>query len=437
MDRRSFIRAAASVPLVGTVASCGSEELLGQQDALRIAVTWSGLELAAFRGVLDRVWSDTPVELISYGDQIDTVLDLRGPLRPDLLLLPQPGLLRDHLHELEPLDRLWPPESGDYADVWRKLLSGSGTSVYGVPFKAAHKSMVWYDRRLFGARGFEVPTTWNAWIALIDRIRADPRGTAPLALGAADGWVLTDFFENVLLSQERLAYTLLENWGGGTAWDRPGVASTLAALGDLWRRPHVFSGGVGRVLWQQFPDAVREVFEHHSAAMVVAPDFADAVVRQIYPDARDRDRSVGVFRFPALSVGGSPPLVAGGDFIALPKPARQQAWDLAESLVRPNAPNSWIRDHGGFLSAHRRTRVVSRSGEDHYAAEFRAVATSLAREPDVRFDLSDQLGAVGGQHGLQQVLTELLVRVNDGTSPRSAATAAVRELKRFEKRWGG
>ena len=140
--------------------------------------------------------------------------------------------------------------------------------------------------------------------------------------------------------------------------------------------------------------------------------------------AADPD-DIGVFTFPALAPGAAAPVVVGGDVMVLPKPSSDDAVDLVRRLSAPTAVDPWIRQ-GGFLVDGR----VS-----GYSPELTRLAEQLiAPNGLLQFDLSDQLGPVGGINGLWRVLTDFLVRIGDRGSAvvPQAVDAAVNELREVE-----
>ena len=72
---------------------------------------------------------------------------------------------------------------------------------YGVPMSMNVKSLVWYPKKAFEAKGYQIPTTIAELEALTNQIKAD--GTTPWCVGiesaGATGWVGTDWFEDFVL----------------------------------------------------------------------------------------------------------------------------------------------------------------------------------------------------------------------------------------------
>lgn len=403
------MRGAVLAPLMGVAAGCGGlARTAGLGDYVRVAVSWSAAELAAFQRVLAGRGSDDH-ELIPLGDDIGAALGASTTGRPDIVALPQPGHVAGNLDRLESLPaEVWQPY---YDQIWSEELPSARGEHFALPFKIAHASVVWYRKRVFAELGIEEPPkTWADWLELNELIIES--GQAPLALGGADGWLLARFFENVLLRSFSGTYDELAARPDARAWSSTSVREAFEMVATMWSRPGALAGGPDRALVQQFPDAVLEVFRYDRAAMVVAPDFAESVIRRFAGD----DADVGTFTFP-----GTGPLVISGDLLVLTSPASEAAVNLIKYLAAPDAPVPWITGTGGFIAANPKTDMR------HYSPTLRGLATDL-REREHRFGLSDQLGRLGGSEGLQRVLQDLLRALADRTSPRDAADAACEQM---------
>ena len=165
-------------------------------------------------------------------------------------MLPQPGLVPRHLADLEPMpDDL---AARGRVRLWDELLVHDGTT-YGVPFKTAHKSAVWYRPSVFREHGVQPPRLWSEWLTLNRTLTQ--AGVTPMALAAGDGWVLTDFLENVLLGIAPSVYLGLATATNPRPSQQPQFAAALRLLGTMWSAPDLLAGGVKESLVQQFPDA--------------------------------------------------------------------------------------------------------------------------------------------------------------------------------------
>ncbi|MEV4236619.1 ABC transporter substrate-binding protein [Nocardia sp. NPDC049737] len=424
--RRALLQAGWVLPL----AACAPQLLWGDSASIRIGVSWSGAELAAFRKVLAPMPFARSVDVIPMGDEVGTAFSAGGKSAPDIVLLPQAGQVRALVDDgkLRPVpDALWTDDQGArYPELWRQLLYHNGKP-YGVPFKAADKSMVWYDRQTVDKYHLGDPADWTIadWVDRIEVLAGTPMRL--LALAAADGWVLTDVFENVLRAESARTYDDLTTTSQDRVWDRPAVRETFANLARLWGRPHAIAGGAAVALTRQFPDAIREVFEHRRAAMVIAPDFAEPVVREsLRVSGRRSEEVVGIAPFPVTGLGGERPRIVGGDVMVVTRYAGSHADEVVTALAAPEAPLPWIQGDGGFIAPNIRTTV-------RYSALLDPIAR--AQSPWSAFDLSDQLGAVGGRNGLWRILTDFLVAIGDGAAerPDAAIDRAIAALDGFER----
>lgn len=417
-----MLRGAVLGPLAGLAAGCGDlARTAGLGDYVRIAVSWSAAELAAFQQVLDRRGL-TDYELIPLGDDIGAALGASTTGRPDVVALPQPGHVAGYLENLAPLpDGVW--QSG-YERIWPGEPPSPDGRHYALPFKLAHTSVVWYRKQFFAEHGLAPPRNWRDWLELNESI-IDLGGVAPLALGGADGWLLAQFFENVLLRMFSGTFDELTGPHEPELWNSADVRDAFELVAGMWGRAGTLSGGADRALVQQFPDAVLEVFRYGRAAMVPAPDFAESVIRRFARSPDELD-DVDTFTFPARD-GNAAPLAVAADLLVLTRPASGAAQDLIRYLATPDAPIPWIRDTGGFIAANPRT------DEGHYSQTLSRLADEL-RDNDIRFGLADQLGRLGGGEGLQRVLQDLLRGIAAGTSPAAAARAASQRMVDAELR---
>ncbi len=112
------------------------------------------------------------------------------------------------------------------------------------------------------------PKNWAEFLKTAQTV-ADS-GVEPVSVGGADGWTLTDWFENVYLSQagpekyDQLAQYKIK-------WTDPSVTRALTALAQLFGKPGLLTGGNSGALQTQFPASVTQTFsggDQPKAAMV-------------------------------------------------------------------------------------------------------------------------------------------------------------------------
>jgi len=367
---------------------------------------WSGVEQRHFELVLHAFSRQTGVSVTytSAGYSVPAFLQARlakGHL-PDVAFLPQPGLLRRYAaeHLLVPLNRIaGGAVDNNYNPIWRRLGSVGGT-LYGVWFKAANKSLIWYNIGIFERAGVVPPASMGALVSLADELSSS--GTPAFAVGGADGWTLADWFSNLYL---RLAgptrYDLLA--AHRIPWTDPSVKATLRLLARLLD-PSVIAGGPLGALATSYSGSVLETFATHpAAAMVFEGDFVAGVIRGEAGTLLGVDADA--FPFPPAARPG-PAVVAGGDAAVLMR--RSPAGDaLIRYLASPQAAAIWAA-RGGFVSPN-----INLDLSVYPDPISRSITRSLLEAgSNFRFSLSDLAPAsFGGTEGrgMRKILQEFLV----------------------------
>jgi alpha-glucoside transport system substrate-binding protein len=377
-----------TVAAAAGTGGCDSAQRAIAPERVVVTGVWNSTdkqeEMRKFMAVLDRFTERTGIP-VQYreppgGDQFVKTLyeDIAGGNAPDVALLAQPGLLETLAHcpgVLTPL-----PESvrqaakASYSDEWLRLGEIDG-NLYGLLFKAANKSLIWYDSGAL-AKGAQLPTTWPEFLGLAESVQ-QTRSSA-VAIGGADQWVLTDWFENVYLRQagsdkyDKLAKHEIP-------WTDPSVRQALVTLGELWGRPGLVAGNPATMKLDQ---SVKEVFDQHNAGMVFEGDF---LVNQVGASVGSAGLGTvaNFFGFPSFG-GPSPAVVAGGD-IAVMTRNNDSAAKLMQYLASPDSARIWAAE-GGLISANKNVPL-----DTYPDAVSRQSAADLIEAKVVRFDLSDLL----------------------------------------------
>ena len=185
-----------------TTAPAGVDASLRGQR-IEVLAVWSGTEQERFEQVIETFERATGVEVdyTSAGHGVPAELDARfaGGRPPDVAFIPQPGLLRRYAAEgrLVALDALATARvARNYGATWRELGSADGR-LYGVWFKAANKSLVWYNVGLFEQAGLVPADSIDGLLDIAWTLAGS--GVPAFSVGGADGWTLTDWFENLYL----------------------------------------------------------------------------------------------------------------------------------------------------------------------------------------------------------------------------------------------
>lgn len=424
-----LLRAAPPVTVLPLAAACTTG-----RDVVQIVVVWSGRELEMFRRVLD-TWKDRPlIQLISVGNGIESLLTsrIKAENPPHIAVLSQLRMLKDlqtHLYWLDPETVL---KVEAYTPLWWQNLLTVGETPYGVWLKATHKSVFWH--RL--STGLSPPDS----LAKLTNWLAGHDARQSLGIGAADGWVLTDWFENALLGANSVVYRGLAE--GTHSWDSLVVYKALKWLGSVWSIEGVLVHGPQRALLTQYDEAAVQVLGAGSGAGLTFE--GDFVGPALYPYQQEGlvEPELGTFRFPPLIPGGRQPLLVGGDFAVRFKTRNERTdadagrvvdWLAGREAAHRFAEYGFLTVHKGATKAEYLKELPGDVPRGSNLPELFAKLACQLREPtnsDIGFDLSDQLTgrlAGGDGQGIWQVLQEFFAEV---THPGSSLEEVV------EGTWG-
>jgi hypothetical protein len=317
------------------------------------------------------------------GDDLPTIVGTRveGGDPPDVAVLPQPGLLRSLAQRgdlVAASQGVIDGMAANFAPVWTDLGSVDGT-LYGVYFKADNKSLIWYDIGVFGDLAITDPASWDELIATSQNLVDN--GFAALAVAGADGWTLSDLFEDVYARTAGAdLYDQLTNHE--IPWTHDSVKEALAVIDELTGQPGVVAGGADGALQMGFVDAIVAVaggdavmVKGQSAVATIAQEEAGAVA----------GTDIAFFPFP--SIEGSPNTVLGGGDVAVALTDNPGAQALLEYLTTAEAVESWA-SIGGFVSPNQNLDLSVYPDDVS-----RGIAEGLVGAEVFVFDMSDLIGA--------------------------------------------
>jgi ABC-type glycerol-3-phosphate transport system substrate-binding protein len=399
------------------------KDLSGQ--SIEVAGAWGGSEQKSFQQVLDDFKSKThaTVKYTSFGDNLQAVLGprIKAGSPPDVAFVPNVGILQQFVQQgaLKPLSSDAVAEiDKNFAPVW-KTLATVDSKVYGVAFKGANKSTVWYRTAAFSDAGIDEPKTWDDFTKDLQTL-SDAGVANPLSIGGGDGWTLTDWFENVYI---RVAgaekYDQLSKHE--IKWTDDSVKKALQVLSQLWSKPNLIVGGSSGALQTLFPASVTNVFgDTPKGAVVYEGDFVATNIAQETKSKVGTDAKF--FDFPAIN--GSQPAVVGGADIAVPFKDNPAAQEFMKYLATPDAAAIWAK-LGGFTSPNKNLDFSTYSDDTT-----RKSAQALVNAGDsFRFDMSDLApAAFGGTPGSGEwkILQDFLAKPSDvdGTAKKLETAAA-------------
>ena len=384
----TVIAGVVALAAVTALASAKTSAKKGVSGSVQIVGVWTGAEESAFNAVLSGFKKANPGVKVTYkstGDNTPTVLAtaVAGGNPPDLASVSQPGLVNDFQKKgaLKNLDYAKGTLAREYpADIAN--IGKINGHIYGLLIKGANKSTVWYNVAAFKNAGVKPPATWAQFLAVGKTLKAS--GTPAYSIGGADGWTLTDLFENIYPRQAGPAkYALLTTHK--LKWTDKSVTAALNTMASVVGNSANLAGGTSGAVQTDFPTSVNNVFQNPpKAAMVIEGDFVPGVATV------KASPGTGYGEFPFPSINGSPPsVVIGGDTIVAfrDSPAIQA---FVKFLATPAAAAAWAKK-GGFATGnkHMPTSVYP-------DATTRATASAIAKAKYVAFDMSDQQPAAFG-----------------------------------------
>ncbi len=397
-------------------------------ETVSVSAVWGGSERKVFLKVLDEFEERTgaKVSFVPAQDPIISFLESKvaGGQPPDVAMLPQVGAIE------QAVANKWAKPVGpeaqkqlekNYAKGWQNLGAVDGKQ-YGVYFKAANKSLIWYNTRVFENAGVSEPKTWDDFMKTAQTVYDS--GVPPVSVAGAEAWTLTDWFENIYLSQagpekyDQLAQHKIK-------WTDPSVKEALTTLGEVFGKKGFVAGGADGALQTEFPASVKQTFkggDQPGAGMVFEGDMVSLPISETKAEV---GKDAKVFPFPA--VGAESPAVVGGDAaVALKDSKGAQA--LLTYLASPDAARIWA-EAGGFISPNKNLDLAAYPNDVQ-----RDIAKALiAAGDDIRFDMSDQapqsFGGTPGK-GEWKALQDFLKNPQDveGTQ-KTLETAAAKAYK--------
>ena len=428
---RSVFAVLASAALLATTACGGGggstkkadlPSLSGQN--LEVAAVWSGAEQKVFEKVIAGFERETgaTVAFTSTGDDIATVLNtkVKGNAAPDVAILPQPGLLTQFAQagSIKPLSADTVTQVDDnYASIWKDLGSVDGKP-YGVWVDASNKSTVWYNVPAFDQAGIQTPKNWDDFMKNAQTL-SDAGIATPVAIAGADGWTLTDWFENIYLrSAGADNYDKLSKHE--IPWTDDSVVKALTTMKELIGNKTLV-GDPGTALQTDFPGSVSKVFAKDPKSAIV---YEGSFVAGVIGDSSDYTVGDDANWFPFPAIDDSPESVVGGGDVAVQFNDSKATEALMMYLAGADAAKSMVST-GSFASANKNL-APSAYPDDNSRAVGQAIVDA---GNNFRFDMSDLApAAFGGTVGSGEwkILQDFLRDPSDpaGTAKSLEAAAA-------------
>jgi alpha-glucoside transport system substrate-binding protein len=383
-----------------------------------------GVEAKRFVDVLQPFERCTGITIVWQGSsdfeqRLKAAAKARSGL-PDLAAVAQPGLLRTLVGQglvHEAPEDLRTAAQHDYPPTWLAYGTVDG-KFYAPPLGANVKSLVWYSPQLFFAHQWQIPTTLPELLALSRRIKSDAKISpwcAGIQAGAATGWPLTDWVEDMVLREQPPGY------GPGEVYDKwvdhaikfndPLIEHAVDQVGSILRNPDWVNGGFGgvrsivRTTWQ---DAGLPIIDSGDCALYKMASFYGNVWPEgtsIGPDFSD---DIYAFPFPSAD-GKSQPLVVAGEFLAA-FDDREETQAVQAFMSSPDFVNAKAK-LGDWVSPNTKLDLGNvRNKVDQLTVRLLNTPNAL-----IRFDASDMMPAQVGTGTFWTEMTTWLDRPNTPT----------------------
>ena len=407
--RRRRIAVTVLVVAVGLAAASlaaaarGSHAKAGVNTAVSGSITFDGIwtsssgakQFADVIAAFNKKYPNVKVKYKPVGDNLPTVLStaVAGGHPPDMADIAQPGFVKQlaDQHKLKAITYARGAIARNFAPAWQKLGTFDG-KLYALVFKAANKSTLWYNVASFKAAGVKAPKTWTQLLSTAKTLKAS--GTPAYSIGGADGWTLTDLFENIYLRMWGPAkYASLS--AHKTKWTDSSVIAALKTMGQVLGDTANLAGGASGAIQAGFNDSVTNAFSTPpKGAMVFEGDFVAGVI--LSSTKAKAGTGFNVTPFPVVKAGssGSNGVEIGGDlFVTFRDTPAIRAF--VNYLATPEAATVWAKQ-GGFSTGNHNVKPSVFPD-----AITRATATPVLKAKSVVFDMSDQqpsaFGATAGQ----------------------------------------
>jgi alpha-glucoside transport system substrate-binding protein len=340
------------------------------------------------------------------GFESEIAIRVDGGNAPDIADFPQPGLLASFVKKGKVVDvtTFLPADflKKQYKQGWLDMavMQGpNGPLTAGIWARYNGKSEVWYPKAAFDAAGYKVPTTWDEMIALSDQIVKD--GDTPWCIGiesgAATGWAMTDWVEDVMLRT-----TTPENydkWVAGTLkFDSPEVNNAIDIVSKIWFNDKYVYGGRKSISTTAFGDAPKPMFEKPPKCWLHRQG---NFITSFFPQGLKAGTDYDFFYLPAIDTKYGNPYLIAGDIYGMFND-RPEVRAVMEFFTSASSLKTWMQA-GGALSPHN-DQDLSWYGDPME----KKIAGLVLNAATVRFDGSDQMPGVVGSGSEWKEFTALV-----------------------------
>lgn len=269
---------------------------------------------------------------------------------PDIAFIPNSGIINDLIKQgsVESLDPILPDFDTYYGAAWRDVGSVNH-SLYGLPFNANSKSMVYFSPSSFSSISATKPNNWSELLATADSFVSNSQ--IPYSIGAesglASGWPLTDIFENILVRtagpeahRDLVNHTL--------SWTDPSVVLVMERFMELIGEEAFIYGGIDSIITTSFIDAFTNVFPGSYANIYFGATFYINFLWSGAVPLVDYD----YFLFPEINPDFGKPMIGEIDLVILLSDTAA-AQSFVQFLAEPETGEMWITSSTSNISPNK------------------------------------------------------------------------------------
>ncbi|MCX5137439.1 ABC transporter substrate-binding protein [Streptomyces sp. NBC_00340] len=268
-----------------------------------------------------------------------------------------------------PIDDVWDKIGDNFPDAMKSLSKGEDGKYYFVPLYT-YPWAIFYRKSVFQQYGYEVPTSWDQFVALCKKMKKD--GLVPIAFGDKDAWPALGTFDQINFRTNGYDFHV-DLMAGKASW----TDAKVRAAFDHWAEilPYHQEGAVGRT-WQ---DAAQSLVAKKSGMYLLG-----TFVGQQFTNEADRE-DLDFFAFPEIdSAYGQDTVEAPTDGFLLSKAPKNRsgAIKLLEFLGSPAAEQIYLKSDPNVVAASTKADTSSYSALQKKAYDMISGAEHLTQFMD-------------------------------------------------------
>ena len=312
--------AATTAGSTGTTAGGSTATTAATSDATGTVTVFNAMEPAeatALQAVVDQLITPNVKykATIEQSSDFETQAKIRiqGGNPPEILMFPQPGTVLEQAKAgkaiaLEDMGFTSDQLEQTFGKYLMSLVEYNGKH-YGLPTNVNLKSMIWYPKAAFDAKGYTIPKTWDELVALSDKIKAD--GSTPWCVGfesgGATGWPATDWMEDIML--RTAGPDTYDKWvSHAIPFTDPTVKKAAQLFGQIMFTDGYVLGGAANTTSINFGDAPTPMFDNPPKCWLHRQA---SFINGFFPKTAVAGKDYDWFPFPSITTAPDAALMAG------------------------------------------------------------------------------------------------------------------------------